>query len=363
MNLNESPEYRSGEHFADEVLNALRDGDVDLTESQPFQFYLYLETETEARACATELQLIGLETEVVDPNDMEDEEFDDDETELPEELTGAINDVVDQIFEAQGDEDDEEDARWLCLASTQMEPTRDRFTEIGDKMLSLAKQYKGEFEGWEVNPDTLEQAMDEIFGNIADQLGGLLTDSDDVPFGDDDEPEEFLALVYDEIVGDLEEDLAPEAHQFFNDACGEFNIKQNRLREEWRFDECDQWSFDQETGDFRLDFEDGSQLLADGQIAGSVDMIDNGWEWAWNNPNIQDSVAQDSKLVRELGEKFEVECLRTGITPTPGGPFPAFLAAVSVKATDSIGAYPAIEGDFMAFILLKNLKWFSPETN
>ena len=113
----------------------------------------------------------------------------------------------------------------------------------------------------------------------------------------------------------------------------------------------------------RLDFEDGSQLLADGQIAGSVDLTDEGWEWGWNNPNVEEAVAKDSELVRELGEKFDVECLRSGITQTSGGPFPAFLAAVSVKATNSIGAYPAVSGDIMAFILLKNLKWFNPETN
>jgi len=354
MTPEKSPGYENGEQFAEEVLNALRESGVEMTESQPFNFYLYLENELNARACAAELQLTGLETEVVDPDDLE---TGDDDDRLPEEISGAIDDVVDQIFQDQ--EDDDDDNRWLCIASTQMEPERERFIEIGEAMLSLAKQYDGEFEGWEVNPDTLEHAMEEIFGNIVDQLGDMFPDQGEAGL-DDDADQEFQELQFDDIVDELEDDLAPEAFGFFRDACIEFNLKQNRLREEWRFDECDHWSFDQETCIFRLDFEDGSQLVADGQIAGSFNIVDETWEWAWNNPHVDSTAARDSNLIKELGEKFEVDCLRSGITQTPGGPFPAFLSAVSVKATDSIGAYPAVTEEIMAFILLKNLKWFNP---
>lgn len=74
MNLSESPDYFSGEQFANEVMKALRESEVDLTESQPFQFYLYLNTEEQANACADEINLIGLETKVVSPDDMADDD-------------------------------------------------------------------------------------------------------------------------------------------------------------------------------------------------------------------------------------------------------------------------------------------------
>jgi len=50
-----------------------------------------------------------------------------------------------------------------------------------------------------------------------------------------------------------------------------------------------------------------------------------------------------------------------GVTPAPGGPFPAFLGAVGVKATNSIGLYPGHAGDVIVFILLKEPKWLNAE--
>jgi len=345
----ESPDYFSGEQFADEVMDALRESDVDMTESQDFNFYLYLETENDAKACAAEAALIGLEAKVIDPDDMEGDEVDEDEEDVPEEF----KETLDAIF---AEDDEEPETRWLCLTSAQMEPSQERFKEIGDKMIELARQYEGDFDGWEVNPDSIEQALDEMFGSIIDQLGGLEELGDALV---DTASEEFLPLDFDEL--DAGDDLSPEAEKFLRTACAEFNVKQNQLREEWRFGECEQWGYEQDTGVFQLDFADGSKLLADGQIAGSYDPGEETWEWAWNNPNVDESVARDSQLLRELGDDFDLDYLRTGIVPTPGGPFPVFLAAIGVKATNSIGVDPGDTGDVIAFILLKNPKWVNAE--
>lgn len=237
-----------------------------------------------------------------------------------------------------------------------MEPSETRFKEIGDKMIILARQYGGDFDGWEVNPDSIEQALEEMFGSIIDQLGGMDA------FEDDDQPDldaGFLTLDYDEI--EIDDDPAPEAEAFLRAACAEFNVKQSQLREEWRFGEAEQWGYEQDTGILQLDFEDGSQLLADGQILGSYDPSAETWEWAWNNPNIDEAVARDSHRVRELGDDLDLDCLRMGVTPAPGGPFPAFLGAVGVKATNSIGLYPGHAGDVIVFILLKEPKWLNAE--
>lgn len=344
----ESPDYFSGEQFADEIMNALRESDVDMTESQDFEFYLYLQTENDARACVAEVALMGLEARAVDPADMENED-EDDEEDIPEEL----KDAIDEIF---AEEDEEPETRWLCLASAQMEPSHEQFRAIGDKFLELARQYEGDFEGWELNPDSLEQALEQMFGSIMDQLPDL----EDLPDNElDDADEEFLTLDYDEL--DMEKTSSPETEQFLREACAEFNVKQNQLREEWRFGECEQWSFDQDSGIFQLDYEDGSKLLADGQVLGSYDAGDETWEWAWNNPNVDEVVARDSQRLRELGDDLDLDYLRTGVVPAPDGPFPAFLAAVGVKATGSIGAYPGATDNLVVFILLKNLKWVEAE--
>ncbi len=347
----ESPEYLSGEHFANEVMESLRESDIDPEESHPFNFYLHLLTEDDAVACAAEARLIGLEAKVVSPEDQEDE-FDDvdDGEDLPDDLRETIN----ELFPSDAKEDTEE--RWLCLASTDMKPSHERFTEIGSRFIELARERSGEFSGWEVNPGSVEEALNEMLGSLIERFGELAELDDDD--GQEGSPE-FLELDFDDL--DIDDDLSPEAECYLRDACAEFNAKQNLLREEWRFAECEEWSFDQDTGVFRLDFEDGSKLFADGQILASYDAFDETWEWAWNNPDVNPNIVQDSLLARELGERHGIEFLTSGMLPAPNGPFPAFLGAVGVKASNSIGAYPADTGEVVAFLLLKNLKWVNPD--
>jgi hypothetical protein len=155
--------------------------------------------------------------------------------------------------------------------------------------------------------------------------------------------------------------LSPEADHFLKQASDEFNVKQAHLRDEWRFDECDQWAFDQETGVFKLEFEDGSMFEAQGQILGSHDPDEGSWEWAWNNPNVEKAVASDSLIVRALGEKLEIDYLCEGKAPLPEESFVSHLCGIGIKATDSFGVYNGSAGEIMVMILLKNPRWASPD--
>jgi hypothetical protein len=315
--MDEDTPHTSGKQFAEEIIAALTGSGIDLADSQSFSFHLRVGNESDAQQCAAEVDLIGLETEV------------------------------------KQSAEEEDNGCWLCVASMAMTPNRERLVEIGDKFIELADKYKGEFAGWEVNTDDLSDVVEGMFGSFFEQLGGLL-DGDDQDDGEDDD-------VIDVGGPNFDKPLSPEADHFLKQASDEFNVKQAHLRDEWRFDECDQWAFDQETGVFKLEFEDGSMFEAQGQILGSHDPDEGSWEWAWNNPNVEKAVASDSLIVRALGEKLEIDYLCEGKAPLPEESFVSHLCGIGIKATDSFGVYNGSAGEIMVMILLKNPRWASPD--
>src|SRR5690349_8283775 len=111
--------------------------------------------------------------------------------------------------------------------------------------------------------------------------------------------------------------LSPEADKYLAEATAEFNTKQEGLRRDWRFGSGKEWKYDQFSAILKLDFEDGAQFCADGQILGSYMAARNSWEWAWNNPNVEEAVKQDSRLVKQLGERLGIAYLVIGIIPAP----------------------------------------------
>lgn len=150
--------------------------------------------------------------------------------------------------------------------------------------------------------------------------------------------------------------LSPEADQFLSSAMELFNERQKALRKEWPFDSYKQWGFDQLSGTFRIEFEDGKGLQADGQILGSYSSTGNSWEWGWHNPYVDPAIARDSNVVKNLGERFGINYLTTGTVPVPDEQFISFLCAVGLKATDSTGVFRGSAGPIEVMILLKNLR-------
>ncbi len=126
-------------------------------------------------------------------------------------------------------------------------------------------------------------------------------------------------------------DLTPEQDAFLGGAIAEHNRNNDRLIKDWGFGEYKECGFDQTTGIFFLMLKDGKKITASGQIYGSFSDADGTWEWAWNNPNVEDLVKKDSMLVREYGEKqgqgFEYLCL--GLQPTLHNMAPIYFAAIA----------------------------------
>jgi len=156
---------------------------------------------------------------------------------------------------------------------------------------------------------------------------------------------------------DFDAPLSPEADKFLAEATAEFNTKQEALRRDWRFGTAKQWGYDQVSGILKLDFEDGTQFQADGQILGSYSATGGSWEWAWNNPNVEEAMARDSKVTKAVGERLGISYLQAAMVPVPNEDFASYLAAIGVKATDSIGVYRGKAGPIDVFITLKNARW------
>jgi hypothetical protein len=152
-------------------------------------------------------------------------------------------------------------------------------------------------------------------------------------------------------------DLSPEADKFLADATAEFHAKQGAMGRELKLESSNHWDYDQLSGILKLQYPDGTDVQADGQILGSYNAADRTWEWAWNNPNALPNVARDSLLVREAGKKHGIGYLQAGVVPVPNEDFVAYLCGIGLKATDSIGVYRGKTGPIDVFIMLKNPKW------
>ena len=151
--------------------------------------------------------------------------------------------------------------------------------------------------------------------------------------------------------------LSPEADKFLADATAEFNAKQEALRRDWRFDSYKRWGYDQFSEVLKLDFADGAQFCADGQIIGSYMAAKHSWEWAWNNPNVEEAMKRDSHEIKKVGERLGIFYLVSGMVPAPTEEFVSYLCAIGLKATDSIGIFRGKAGPVSVMIALKNPKW------
>ena len=156
---------------------------------------------------------------------------------------------------------------------------------------------------------------------------------------------------------DDDSELSPEADRFLAEACAKYQEIMEAVERDWRLSTCIDWAFDQDTGLLSAELEDGAKWEADTQILGSYSTEDQTWEWAWNNPCCQERMARDSRTLREFGERFNLRYLRLTGYPIPGEEFLAYLSAIGVKASDSLGIFEAETGAVVVFLLLKELRW------
>ncbi|HEY3914916.1 MAG TPA: hypothetical protein VGN61_10565 [Verrucomicrobiae bacterium] len=150
--------------------------------------------------------------------------------------------------------------------------------------------------------------------------------------------------------------LTSEQDAFLATCTREYNEKLQKLNRDWNFSNYKTWGFDQMTGLFFLQLHDGSKVEADGQIIGSYVASRNSWEWAWNNPQVEEPMKRDVQLVRAFGEKEKIEYLSKGMVPAPDKLFSIYLAGIAIKIMGAEGLFAGNAGPVLVFISLKRLR-------
>jgi hypothetical protein len=150
--------------------------------------------------------------------------------------------------------------------------------------------------------------------------------------------------------------LTPEQDAFLASCTREYNEKLEKLNRDWSFSNYKTWGFDQLSGIFFLELHDGSRVEADGQVIGSYKPAQKSWEWAWNNPNVEEAMKRDVQAVRTFGETEKIEYLRKGVIPAPNKLFPMYLSGIAIKILGAEGVYAGNAGAIQVFISLKNLR-------
>jgi hypothetical protein len=154
-------------------------------------------------------------------------------------------------------------------------------------------------------------------------------------------------------------DLSPEMDAFISAACEEFNSSNNRLKEQWKLDQATRFDADLGPGVLNFHFSDGRTVIADLQVLGTWSRKAKSWEWAWNNPNIQDGAKVDGAKVREFGEKSGIDYFASAFVPAPTMDMAAYLAALAAKVVGATGVLPLPpdgEAGVVAFVALSNLR-------
>lgn len=126
--LEKTDGYKNGKALEREMIQSLKGTPYDAAKPVPFSFYLYVPDRKSANACAKVLKAEGCETEV---------------------RTSAAD-----------------DGKWLCLAHATLTLAEGGATKLGDRMVALAKEHAGEFDGWEVNPYKNPGAMIDLMALI-----------------------------------------------------------------------------------------------------------------------------------------------------------------------------------------------------
>lgn len=154
--------------------------------------------------------------------------------------------------------------------------------------------------------------------------------------------------------------LSPEADRFLAEAWSEYGPKRDALLEgEWQLASCAESGFDDVTGVVTVRFADGSEWQADGQLLGSFNPDDQTFQWAWDSPDLSEHLTRDSRIVKEIGERFDLRYLVMGggCFAIPGPDTVDYFCSIGLKATESMGVMEAGSGGPVWFIMLKNPRW------
>lgn len=144
--------------------------------------------------------------------------------------------------------------------------------------------------------------------------------------------------------------------KFLDSAIYEHNANNDILNKQWGFDNYSEWGLDQDSGSFFIQLPNGKTVEAEGQIYGSFLSTDNTWEWAWNNSNIDEKIAEESLNIKEYGERENLDFLSEPIIELPDQNTATYLAAIGEKINNAQGVFVGQVEEIYIFIGLKGLR-------
>ncbi len=130
--LEQTTGYKNGKKLTQEMARILKGTPHDPSQPIPFTFYLYLPDKRTATACAKVLKTKDCETEV--------------------EQSAA------------------DDGQWLCLCHATCTLTDGTVSQLGDRLIQLAREYGGTFDGWEVDVYKIPGALADLMSLLAEML-------------------------------------------------------------------------------------------------------------------------------------------------------------------------------------------------
>lgn len=109
------------------------------------------------------------------------------------------------------------------------------------------------------------------------------------------------------------------------------------------------WQLNQDTGIITFTSPEGLVASAPAQVVGSYNIVDSTWLWAWDNPSIEPTLTEHSKITRDYGTKRGIAELTTAKLTTTQEKCWEFTS-LTCKLGNNQGAYRGPAGETMVFI-------------
>lgn len=128
-----------------------------------------------------------------------------------------------------------------------------------------------------------------------------------------------------------------EYNSFIDTCVEELKTLQEKFKDEYDVDWYENWFYNQTTG--LLTFSTGDQELNFRYVdIGSLSKNSNTWKWSWDNDTTLDKIKDKTNVVREFGDKSNLEKLTKGTFQSDE--FEAWeFTAIAAKLINGIGVY------------------------
>ena len=128
----------------------------------------------------------------------------------------------------------------------------------------------------------------------------------------------------------------------------------------WHFGEEESWSVDQDRGEIVFCFSDGTVAVAPVQIIGTYNPDDGTFLWGWDHPSVAEPLQAHAKIVREYGEKHNIDQFATQQVQCSEMDAWEFTA-VAARLGEANGAYRANADGPLVYMTFGEIKLNKPQ--